>query len=268
VRLIREYGVNGMYLDGTYAPSDCTNPYHEQAYRAPDGTLRPTLPLRAAREFMKRMLRACRREEPNFYFLGHGFYPFTGHFLDFSMQGENFYLAPPNLELSLDHLRTIYTGRPWGVPKEFYTGPIIAEPYVIPLALLHGMGPWGRGAGALIDAYQRPVWDVWERFGIEDATFTGYWRDSPHVTSSHPDVKVSYHLKPGQALLAVASAKRQPPEATITVDLAGLGLNPATLRVTTGSGRPIDATPDADGKLRLRFPEQTNAGYYVWLHGE
>ncbi|MBI3921354.1 MAG: hypothetical protein HY318_08060, partial [Armatimonadetes bacterium] len=159
-------------------------------------------------------------------------------------------------------------GRQWGVPKEFYTGPIVAEPYVIPLALLHGIGTWGRGSGALIDAYKRPVWDVWEKFGIEDATFVGYWRDSPNVTSSHPDVKVSYHLKPGQVLLAVASAKREPPAATITLDLAGLGLNPAALRVTTGSGRPLDVKPDADGRLRLRFPDQTNAGHYVWLHGE
>jgi hypothetical protein len=266
-RLVREEGVNGMYLDGTYWPGNCLNPYHAHAHFAADGTARPTVPIRAAREFMKRLRRATRAVDPTFFLLGHGNGPFTGHFLDCGMSGENYWVAPPNFEVPLDHWRVIYS-RQWGSPMEFYTGPIVAEPYAIPLALLHGIGVWGRTYGPLFQAYKQPILNVWERYGIEQAEFVGYWRGSPLVTSSSPDVLASYHRRPGSVLLAIASPKREPPEATITVDLAGLGLDPARLLVTTGSGAALPAQPVAEaGRLRFRFPAETNpwSQPYIWL---
>jgi hypothetical protein len=265
-RLIREDGVNGMYLDGTYWPATCLNPHHAHANLAPDGAVRPTVPIRAAREFMKRLVRATRAVDPTFFLLGHGNGPFTGHFLDYAMSGENFWVAPPGFEVPLDYWRVVYS-RQWGAPMEFYTGPVVAEPYAIPLALLHGVGVWGRTYGPLFLSYKWPILDVWERYGMEEAEFVGYWRGSPLVSSSSPDVKVSYHVKPASVLLAIASPKREPAEATISVDLAGLGLDPAKLAVTTGNGVPIPARPAEHGVLRLRFPAETNSwsNPYIWL---
>ena len=55
-------------------------------------------------------------------------------------------------------------------------------------------------------------------------------------------------------------------QATGCGTLAGLGLDPASITVTTGLGVPIAVMPDPDGKLRMTFPNETNPGGYVWLH--
>jgi len=265
-QMAKDWGVNGMYLDGTYAPTLCRNPYHSHAYIGSDGKTRLTNPIRAAREFMKRMVRSLRTVQPNFFFLNHGFYPFSSQFSNFGMSGEGFWFVPANTELSLDYIRAVYS-RQWGTPMEFYPGPVLQQSYVLPLALAHGIGMWSP-SGDYVAAFKTPVWQVWEKFGIEDASFVPYWRNSPLVTSSSSDIVATYYQKPHNVLLAVATNKRVKPSATVTLDLPGLGIDAKSLSIETGTGSPISASPDPDGKLRLKFPEQTNEGGYVWLRSE
>lgn len=264
VQMIRKYGMGGMYLDGTFNPEPDTNPYFEHAYVSADGQIQPTRPIFAAREFMKRMYRACKAEDPNFYFFGHladNYFMPTASFLDFTMGGENFALVPSDYELPWSYWRAANTGRQFGIIKEFLPGKF-PESYLVPLALVHGVGVFATAPS------KQPVWQVWDAFGIGDAEWVPYWRNSGLVTSSHPDVKVTYYKKPKQILLVAATNRHRVPEATITVDVKALGLEPPRLRVYVGLRDTLEARPDADGKLRLAFPGQTNYGGYLWLRSD
>lgn len=257
-----------MYFDGTYGAGICTNPNHSHAQKYSDGTAVPVQPIRAARSFMLRLRRATRAADPGFFFLSHGTAPFSGQFLDYFMTGENFWVAPANFEVPLDYLRAVLSPQ-WGLPRDFYRGPILQQPYIRPLALAHGYGTWSSGVTPDSETaiWRSPVWKAWDNFGIETAEFIPYWQNSPLVTSSNPDVVVSFHRKAGSILVAAATAKRQQPTAVITIDMAALGLDPKLLKITTGEGSPIPnlPVPDKDGKIRLAFPEAASCGAYIWL---
>lgn len=268
VRLIKEYGVGGMYFDGTYGAGVCTNPYHAHAQKYADGTPAPVQPLRAARAFMLRLRRATQAADPGFFFLGHGGGPGAAAFLDYFMTGENFWVAPAGFEVPLDYLRVLLSPQ-WGLPRDFYRGPVLEQPYIRPLALAHGYGTWTSGdvPGSETAIWRTPVWKAWDAYGIDRAEFVPYWKNDPRVRSSQPDVVASFYVKPGSVLLAAATAKRQPPVAIVTVDVNALGLDPKRLQITTGEGNPIPnlPSPGVDGVLRLPFPDAFTHGVYLWL---
>jgi len=220
---------------------------------------------------MLRLRRATQAADPGFFFLGHGGGSGSAAFLDYFMSGENFWVAPANFEVPLDYMRVIFSPQ-WGVPREFYRGPILQQPYILPIALAHGYGMWtsGDSQGSETAIWHAPVWKAWDDYGIEGAEFVPYWQNSPLVTSSHPDVIVSFYRKSGSVLIAAATPKRERPSAAVTVDLKALGLATGNLTITTGDGRPISnlPEPDADGKLRLAFPEAVGEGVYVWLRNK
>jgi hypothetical protein len=269
-KMIHDYGINGFYLDGTYGPGISANPYDANAHCV-GGVPQAVSPIFAARDFMKRWYRMAKALDPNFFFWGHVscseyFMPTVG-FTDYTMGGEDFFGVPDGFEIPWAYMRAVNTGRQFGPVREVYCTTKTQEPYMIPLGLVHGVSVLGYNTPdrGLFNAYKRPTWRVWEAFGVGKAQWTPYWKNSPHVHSSDPDVKVSYYTRPGQVLLAAATNRRHAPTAKITLDLAGLGLNPSRLSVKAALGGPIDVRPDSDGKLRLNFPDQANVGGYVWL---
>ena len=270
-RMIREWGANGVYCDGLHMPMLSRNPYHPNAYKLADGTVLPTRTIFETREFMKRFYIMAKGNDPDFFFLGHmctlWFMPTAG-FLDYSMGGESLGNFPAGYETPWSYWRAGNTGRQFGVQREFFCTSTVAEDYAVPLALVHGISVWGRGYGSSVFSVNYPIWNMWRVFGISTTAWVPYWKNSQYVTSSSPDVKVSYYTKPGQILLIAATNKRQKPHATVAIDLIGLGLNPAKLSVYAGTNGPIPYTPPgADGILRLSFPDQTNNGGYVWIRG-
>jgi|GEM_PF-4879751 len=264
VNLIKQHGANGVYLDGTFLPVQSANPYYKRAYRDNKGNIKPTNPIFAAREFMKRWYIACKSLNPDFFFLGHmgdGWFMPTASFLDYSMGGEGLGMLPAGTELPWARWRAADTGRQFGLVREFYTTTNIQEPYALPLALLHGSSVYGRGSGDPVKAFQKPVWDIWDTFGISKAKWTPYWKNTSNtIISSNPDVNVSYYSKPHEVLVITATNKRIPTTGVITIDMTAIGLDPVKSRVSTASG-PLDARSDANGKLSLRYPEDFNAGW-------
>ena len=276
VRMIEKWGARGVYLDGTFFPGWSTSSNYEDAYVV-GNEVRPTRTIFAAREFMKRWYIACKTADPDFYFQGHlsgGDYIMpTVAFLDFSMGGEQMGVGGAPDELSWGFLRAAQTGRQFGIVRELYTTATFQEPYLLPLGLLHGINIWGRGCGgSLVEHWQRPTWDMWENFGINDATWVPYWHNSALVSSSHADVKVSYHVKPHQVLLVAATNKRTKPSATVTVDLTGLGLDPGNITGSFGTGGPVNLAPYISGStLSLPYPAMLDNGgrsNYLWIRSD
>ena len=74
------------------------------------------------------------------------------------------------------------------------------------------------------DADPRPVWSLLDRFGMGGAAMRGWWSERPPVRTDHADVLCTAYLKPGRALLAVASWALEPVEVRLTLDREALGL--------------------------------------------
>ncbi|MBT3191005.1 MAG: hypothetical protein HN341_00465 [Verrucomicrobia bacterium] len=93
------------------------------------------------------------------------------------------------------------------------------------LGMVYGMTarmPWTDAADP------RPVWQVWDEFGIAEARMVGYWDPDCPVHADHPDVKVTAYIKDGRALLAIGSWARETTKVNLTIDWDALGLAPDT----------------------------------------
>ena len=72
----------------------------------------------------------------------------------------------------------------------------------------------------------RPIWKLWDAFGIQDARMIGYWDRACPVKTDRDDVLATVYAKQGTALVALASWAKEPVNATLDIDWAALGLDP------------------------------------------
>jgi len=73
----------------------------------------------------------------------------------------------------------------------------------------------------------RPMWKIWDNFGIQGSEMIGYWSPQCPVRTDHPAVPATVYLKKGRALVALASWTDEPVDCLLTVDWKRLGINPA-----------------------------------------
>jgi hypothetical protein len=73
----------------------------------------------------------------------------------------------------------------------------------------------------------RPVWRIWDRFGITDSRMTGWWEAACPVKCTHPQVKATAFVKDRSVMIALASWSPEPVETELVVDWRSLGLNPS-----------------------------------------
>ena len=72
----------------------------------------------------------------------------------------------------------------------------------------------------------RPVWKIWDEFGIETSTMKGYWEKDCPVTTSQPDIHASVYQKEGESLIAVASWNDSTRRFLFNFDWKLLGIDP------------------------------------------
>lgn len=122
-----------------------------------------------------------------------------------------------------------YSGPP---PEHFLVG-ISGIPFGLMGEMLQGGGnPWlglvfGCTARLGWGGDPRPVWKLWDDFGVQDAKFIGWWAGGEcPVRCSDPLVKVSVWQKQGKVLVAVGNFSKSEKTVTLTVDWKQLGLDP------------------------------------------
>jgi len=77
-----------------------------------------------------------------------------------------------------------------------------------------------------------PMWRLWDKFGMTQATMFGYWHPQAPVTSSCPDVLVTSYVRHGNStMLAVASWDIEKRTCALKIDYAAIGLEPEHARV-------------------------------------
>ncbi len=84
--------------------------------------------------------------------------------------------------------------------------------------------PWTT-EGVLCDP--RPVWKVWDDFGIESAVMKGYWEKDCPVKTDRNDIKATVYQKDGKVLLSIGSWAEGPVNFRISIDWKALGIDPS-----------------------------------------
>jgi hypothetical protein len=77
----------------------------------------------------------------------------------------------------------------------------------------------------------RPIWRLWDEFGIQEAKMIGYWDAACPVKTDNKDVLATVYCKPGKALVSLASWAGEPARCRMAIDWAALGLDPAKVRI-------------------------------------
>jgi len=103
----------------------------------------------------------------------------------------------------------------------------------------------------------RPLWRLWDEFGIEESRMIGYWVPDRPVRTNRSDVLATSYVKDGSALIAIASWSDSTQDVTLEFDWDALGLagNNAILEALPIEGLqsaraflPYDPIPVEPGK--------------------
>jgi len=95
--------------------------------------------------------------------------------------------------------------------------------------MIYGMTnrmPWSDNADP------RPIWKVWDNFGMKGTKMVGYWVETNPVKTNNAEVLATIYKKPGKVLVSIASWAADDVNIKLKIDWKALGLNPATATIT------------------------------------
>ncbi len=125
-----------------------------------------------------------------------------------------------------DQWLTEVSGIPFGVGGEMLQGG--GNPWRGALYGMTNRMGWGTEN---VQCDPRPVWRVWDAFGIADSKMIGYWEPSCPVRTDAPDVLATVYAKKGKALVCLASWAPSNVSVRLTVNWQALGINPAKAKL-------------------------------------
>ncbi len=229
-KLIQEYGIDGVYLDGTSEPWGCANQKHGCGYVRPDGTVGQTFPFFDTRSMMKRIYTLVKRHNPKGQVNVHQSTCMTIPTLAFATSywdGEQLQSVArkefAQEVLPLDAFRCEFMGHNWGVPAEllhYGSGPF-KRFEAVSLALLHDVLVRPSSMADVEVSFK--MWKAMDTFGRDEATWLPYWENEKYVRTNSPGVKVSIYSRPQQGMIAVvANMGAEKCLAEVTFDLRAL----------------------------------------------
>ena len=123
-----------------------------------------------------------------------------------------------------DFFLTEVSGIPFGLMGEMLQGGGNAW-----RGMVYGMTnriPWSD------DADPRPIWKVWDSFGMKGTKMIGYWVDDNPVKTDHDKVLATVYKKDGAALVSIASWDDNDVDIQLNIDWKKLGIDPAKATIT------------------------------------
>jgi hypothetical protein len=196
--LIRNVGVDGLYLDG----------------------------IGYDREIMKRLRKVMDRTRPGClidFHCGNHYLPQYGlnnivnqhlehlPYIDSLWLGEGF-----NYDEAPEYWLVELSGLPFGLFSEMLG---VGNPW---RGMLFGMSnrlPYAGGD-------PRPLWKAWDAFGIKEARMSGWWNPGCPVKTDQTNVLATAYVRPGKTLLALASWAPHRTTVSLALDWKALGLDP------------------------------------------
>ncbi|MFA6276068.1 MAG: glycoside hydrolase domain-containing protein [Pedobacter sp.] len=78
----------------------------------------------------------------------------------------------------------------------------------------------------------RPIWKVWDDFGMKGTKMIGYWSENCPVKTSNAEVLATVYKKQGAALVSIASWADNDVKITLNIDWNKLGIDPTKAVIT------------------------------------
>jgi len=94
--------------------------------------------------------------------------------------------------------------------------------------MIYGMTnrmPWSDNADP------RPIWKVWDDFGMKGSSMIGYWSENCPIKTSNDKVLATVYKKNGAALVSIASWAETDVDIELKIDWKKLGIDPATATI-------------------------------------
>jgi hypothetical protein len=197
--LIREQGIDGLYLDG--AGFD--------------------------REIMKRIRKTMDRTKP-------------GCLIDLH-EGNNYseeYGMSNSASLQMElmpYINSLWFGELFNYdePPDYWLVEMSGIPFGLTGEMLQGGGnPWrgmlyGMTTRLPWSGDPRPIWKVWDDFGIGKSRMIGYWDPDCPVNTGRKDILATAYVRDRQTLVAVASWSPKKEAVKIKVDWKSIGFDPS-----------------------------------------
>jgi hypothetical protein len=233
--LIREQGIDGLYLDG--AGFD--------------------------REIMKRIRKVLDRNKPGClidFHQGNNFLPEYGHSNP----------ASAHMEL-LPYLDSLWFGEffNYDEPPDYWLVEISGIPYGLTSEMLQGGGNRWRGMlyGMTTrlpwSGDPRPVWKVWDDFGIAKSRMIGYWDPECPVKTGRKDMPATAYVREGKTLIALASWAPKKETVTLQIDWKALGLDPTRAKLLAPAVKDFQAA--AEFSPAAKIPVEPGRGWLLLL---
>jgi len=95
--------------------------------------------------------------------------------------------------------------------------------------MIYGMTnrmPWSDNADP------RPIWKIWNQFGIKGSEMIGYWSEHCPAKTDNDKVLATVYKKKGTALVSIASWADNDVMVSLTIDWKKLGIDPAKAIIT------------------------------------
>lgn len=109
----------------------------------------------------------------------------------------------------------------------------------------------------------RPVWKIWDEFGISDATMLGFWEESPAVSTSDNAVKVTSYRKQGRVLLSIGNYSDEAKEVHLIIDWKQLGLDSRNVSLVAPAIK--DMQPAHKWKVDDSIRIEARKGWLIYL---
>ncbi|MFA5865749.1 MAG: glycoside hydrolase domain-containing protein [Phycisphaerae bacterium] len=228
-------GCQGVYLDCS-DPNPCWNPYLGCGYTDRNGQFKPTIPIRANREFMKRLY-LLKKKKPNFRIQFHmSAMPImpTHTFADEVLDGEQYVSKPAIFELPLEKFRAEFMGQPWGIPCNLHVMTsnqgmpgYFDNEKALAFGILHGTEVNMEPSLLFFDRIGR-LYDVMTAFGTSQAEFFPYWKNKDKIKVGSPDVAANVYKKGNEVLVVLSNLRKNDVDLGVELDCARLGLSGET----------------------------------------
>ncbi|TKC08269.1 hypothetical protein FA048_14020 [Pedobacter polaris] len=101
----------------------------------------------------------------------------------------------------------------------------------------------------------RPIWKVWDNFGMKGTKMIGYWSENCPVKTSNAEVLATVYKKQGAALVAIASWADNDTKITLNIDWSKLGIDPAKAVITVPEVHSFQASTTLNVQSEIIIPK-------------
>ena len=113
------------------------------------------------------------------------------------------------------------------------------------------------------NADPRPVWQVWDEFGIDQTRLLGWWEKDCPVHTDREEVLATAYVKAGKTLVALASWAPEKTQVHLQVDWQTLGLDASKARLVAPEIK--DFQPAKTWRLDEPIAVEPKRGWLIYV---